>query len=36
MAFSKEEIEYYHDKGLMPDWAYYQQNGKSIQENFRL
>lgn len=34
MAFTKEQIEYYHDIGLMPDWAYYQQNGASAQENF--
>ena len=34
MAFTKEQIEYYHDIGLMPDWAYYQQNGASPQENF--
>ena len=31
-----EEIEYYHDRGLMPDWAYYQQNGKSADENYRI
>jgi hypothetical protein len=29
-----EMIEYYHDRGLMPDWAYYQQNGKSVEENW--
>ena len=34
MAFSKEEIEYYHNNGLMPDWIYYQQNGKTAQENY--
>lgn len=34
MPFSKKEIEYYHNIGLMPDWAYYQQNGKSTQENY--
>lgn len=22
-----EEMEYYHDRGLMPNWAYYQQCG---------
>jgi len=27
-------IEWYHDNGYMPDWAYYQQNGKSAQENY--
>ena len=34
MAFSKEEIEYYHNNRLMPDWIYYQQNGKTAQENY--
>lgn len=34
MAYTLEEIEYLHDRGLMPDWAYYQQNGKSAQANF--
>ena len=29
-------IEYYHDRGLMPDWIYYQQNGKSAQENLKM
>lgn len=28
-------IEYYHRNGMMPDWAYYQQNGKSAMENYR-
>ena len=31
-----EQIEWLHDNGKMPDWAYYQQNGKSAQENFNL
>ena len=35
MAFTSQEIEFYHDRGLMPDWAYYQQNGKSALENYR-
>lgn len=30
----KEMIEYYHDNGLMPDWIYYQLNGKSATENY--
>ncbi len=30
----KEMIEYYHDRGLMPDWWYYQVNGKSATENY--
>lgn len=25
MALSKEELEYYHERGQMPDWAYYAQ-----------
>ena len=32
---SKEMLEYLHDSGQMPDWAYYQQNGKSASENLR-
>ena len=27
-------VEQLHDQGKMPDWAYYQLNGKSAQENF--
>ena len=27
-------IEWYHDNGYMQDWAYYQQNGKSAQDNY--
>ena len=34
MAFTLEQIESLHNAGLMSDWAYYQQNGKSLQENF--
>ena len=34
MLFSKEEIEIYRSMGLMPDWVYYQVNGKSAQENY--
>ena len=30
----KEMIEYYHNRGLMPDWWYYQVNGKSATENY--
>lgn len=30
----KAEIEYYHNSGLMPDWVYYQVNGKTAQENY--
>ena len=32
--FSPSMVEFYHNKGWMPDWAYYQQNGKSAMENF--
>ena len=28
MAFSQAEIEYYHNKGQMPDWIYYQLSDK--------
>lgn len=31
---TKEEIEYYRNSGLMPDWVYYQVNGKTAQENY--
>lgn len=30
----KQTLEYLYNSGLMPDWAYYQQNGKSVMENF--
>ena len=33
-ALSPSMVEFYHNKGWMPDWAYYQQNGKSAMENF--
>ena len=29
-----EETEMYHNMGLMPDWAYYQQNGKGAMDNY--
>ena len=34
MALTPEQIEWLHDHGKMPDWAYYQQNGKTAQENW--
>lgn len=34
MSLTKEQIEYLHDSGLMPDMYYYQINGKSFQENY--
>lgn len=30
----KEMSEYYHNKGMMPDWIYHQVNGKSAEENY--
>lgn len=29
-----KEINYYHNAGKMPDWAWAQQNGKSAQDNY--
>lgn len=34
MSYTKEQIEYLHDIGKIPDWAYYQQNGATSQENY--
>jgi molecular chaperone GrpE (heat shock protein) len=34
MAYTQEQIEWLHDHGKMPDWIYYQVNGKSAQENY--
>lgn len=34
MAYTKEQIEYLHNRGLMTDNFYYQVNGKSLQENY--
>ena len=34
MAYTLEQIEYLHNTGKMPDWIYYQQNGKSASENY--
>lgn len=33
MAFTPEQADYYHDRGLMPDWAWIQQNGRSPEWN---
>lgn len=30
---NQKQIEYYHNTGKMPDWVYYQVNGKSAAEN---
>ena len=34
MAFTDEQIEYLYKSGKMPQWAYFQQNGKTAQENY--
>lgn len=34
MSYNKEQIEYLHYIGKIPDWAYYQQNGATVQENY--
>ena len=31
-----EQAEYYHSIGKMPDWIYYQLNGKTAQENYNV
>ena len=33
MAFTPEQADYYHDRGMMPDWAWLQQNGRSPEWN---
>lgn len=34
MSCTKEQIEYLHNSGNMPDFAYYQQNGATAQDNY--
>ena len=34
MALTPEQIERLHKSGKMPDWVYYQTNGKSAQANW--
>lgn len=34
MAFTPEQADYYHDMGLMPTWAWVQQNGRSPEYNY--
>ena len=34
MDLTQEQIEALHNAGLMPDWCYYQVNGKSAIENY--
>ncbi len=29
------DLEELHESGKMPDWVYYQLNGKTAQENYR-
>lgn len=36
MAYTQEQIEWLWRNGKMPDWAYFQQNGKTAQENYVL
>ena len=36
MAYIQEQIEWLWQHGKMPDWAYFQQNGKSAQSNYAL
>ncbi len=31
---NQSEMNRLHDSGKMPSWAYYQQNGKTAQENY--
>ena len=34
MPLTPEQADYYHDRGMMPDWAWVQQNGRSPQWNW--
>lgn len=34
MSEEQKQIELFHDIGRMPDFAYYQLNGKTAQENY--
>lgn len=34
MSLSEKEVEILHEKGLMPDWVWIQQNGRTAQENY--
>lgn len=34
MAFTPEQADYYHDRGMMPDWIWVQQNGRSPEWNW--
>lgn len=34
MAFSRDELEYLHSIGRVPDWVYYQTNGDDPHWNY--
>lgn len=34
MPLTPEQADYYHDRGMMPDWAWVQQNGRSPEWNW--
>lgn len=36
MAYTPEQIDWLWRNGKMPDWVYFQTNGKSAQENYIL
>ena len=36
MAYTPEQIDWLWRNGKMPDWVYFQTNGKSAQENYVL
>lgn len=36
MAYTKDQIEWLWRNGKMPDWVYFQTNGKTAQENYAL
>lgn len=35
MALTPEQADYYHDRGMMPDWIWVQQNGRSAEWNYQ-
>lgn len=35
MSLTQSQIERLHDDGKMPDWIYYQVNGKTAEQNFQ-
>ena len=35
MALTPEQADYYHDRGMMPDWLWVQQNGRSAEWNYQ-